>query len=130
VLIIISPILITELICGLLEPYLKFKIPISIYCSSIYLPSTLLKVVCVIVNCVCVINQIISLLLKVFVYVIRLIPGLAAKQDFLKVRFICSCVLRDMLWCISKRFKKFCPILTCHLSGKWWIKLYTVWLKN
>jgi len=45
-LVIISPMLITELICGVLEPYLKFKIPISVYCNSIYLQSMLLKVVC------------------------------------------------------------------------------------
>jgi len=29
--------LIAELICGLLEPYLKFKTSVSIYYSSIYL---------------------------------------------------------------------------------------------
>jgi len=44
--IIISPTLIAELIFGLLEPYLNFKTPVSIYCSSIYLQSSLLKVVC------------------------------------------------------------------------------------
>jgi len=38
--------LIAELICGLLEPYLKFKTLLSVYCSNIYLQLTLLKVVC------------------------------------------------------------------------------------
>jgi len=38
--------LIVELICGVSEPYLKFKIPISVYCSRIYLQSTLYTVWC------------------------------------------------------------------------------------
>jgi len=83
--------------------------------------------VCVVVNCVCIINQIIvSLLLKAFVYVIRFIN---AKQDFLKVGFICSCILKDTFWYITKCFKKLHLILTLRLSGKWWVILYTVRLQ-
>jgi len=119
-LVIISPTLIAELICGLLEPYLKFKTPVSIYCKSIYLQSMLLKVVLLLRTVsMSYVNQIIvSLLLKVSVYVIRLIPGIATKKIFSKsCIFICSWVSRDTLWYIIKCFKKFHQNLTCCLSG-------------
>jgi len=113
--------LIAELICSLFEPCLKFKTPVSIYCNSSQCYWKLF--ICVIVNCVnfyCIINQIIiSLLLKVFVYVIRLIPSIAAKQNFLKVWFICLCILRDNLWYIniSRSFAWFWPAV-CLGSGE------------
>jgi len=91
--------LIANLICGILEPNLKFKTPVSIYYSRIYLQLTLLKVVCL---CYCELylllkNQIIvSLLLKVFVYVMSLIPSIAAKI-FSKLHSF-ACAFREILF--------------------------------
>jgi len=123
--------LIAELICGLLEPYLKFKTLVNVYCSSIYLQSSLLKVVCLCYCELCLHHKLNHHLTAAkSVCVCDKINTQCSRQTrFLKVRFICLCVSRDTLWYIIKHFKKFCTILTSHLSGKWWVKLYTLRLQ-
>jgi len=112
--------LITKLICGLLESYLKFKTPIGAYCSSIYLKSMLLKVVCLCKFLLRHKSNHFTTAERACVCIIRLIPGIAAKQGFLKVTFICLCILRDTIWYIIKCFKKFFLIMTsiCLGSGE------------